>query len=78
VMVVDDVWCFIGSANWDMRSFRLNFELNVEIIDADLAARLDTFMRGKMETRLSREVLAARALPIRLRDAGVRLLLPYL
>ncbi|MCJ2066202.1 phospholipase D-like domain-containing protein [Methylobacterium sp. J-088] len=78
VMVVDDIWCFVGSANWDMRSFRLNFELNVEIVDADLAAQLDQFMRGKMEARLSREDLAARALPIRLRDAGVRLLLPYL
>ena len=77
-MVVDDIWCFVGSANWDMRSFRLNFELNVEIIDAALAAELDRFMRGKMEARLSREDLAARVLPIRLRDAGVRLLLPYL
>jgi cardiolipin synthase A/B len=78
VMVVDDIWCFVGSANWDMRSFRLNFELNVEIIDADLAAELDRFMRAKMESRLSREDLAARSLPLRLRDAGVRLLLPYL
>lgn len=77
-MVVDDIWCFVGSANWDMRSFRLNFELNVEIIDAELAAELDRFMRGKMEARLSREELAARVLPVRLRDAGVRLLLPYL
>ncbi len=77
-MVVDDIWCFVGSANWDMRSFRLNFELNVEIIDADLAADLDRFMRDKMRVRLSREDLAARGLPIRLRDAGVRLLLPYL
>ncbi len=77
-MVVDDIWCFVGSANWDMRSFRLNFELNVEIIDAELAAELDRFMRGKMEARLSREDLAARVLPVRLRDAGVRLLLPYL
>ncbi|WP_342105778.1 phospholipase D-like domain-containing protein [Methylobacterium sp. SI9] len=78
VMVVDEIWCFVGSANWDMRSFRLNFELNVEIIDAALAAELDAFMRGKMETRLSREDLAARSMPVRLRDAGVRLLLPYL
>ncbi len=77
-LVVDDIWCFVGSANWDMRSFRLNFELNVEIIDADLAAELDRFMRGKMRRRLSREDLAGRALPVRLRDAGVRLLLPYL
>ena len=77
-MVVDDIWCFVGSANWDMRSFRLNFELNVEVIDADLAAELDRIMRGKMQARLSRDDLAARTLPTRLRDAGVRLLLPYL
>ncbi|MBE7245263.1 MAG: cardiolipin synthase [Actinomycetospora chiangmaiensis] len=77
-MVVDDIWCFVGSANWDMRSFRLNFELNVEIIDAELATELDRFIRGKMQARLSRADLAARALPTRLRDAAVRLLLPYL
>ena len=77
-MVVDDVWCFVGSANWDMRSFRLNFELNVEIVDESLATELDAFMREKMRTRLSRDDLRARALPVRLRDAGVRLLLPYL
>jgi cardiolipin synthase len=77
-MVVDDVWCFVGSANWDMRSFRLNFELNVEMIDADLAAHLDGLIRAKMDRLITAEDLAARALPLRLRDAGVRLLLPYL
>ena len=77
-MVVDGAWCFVGSANWDMRSFRLNFELNVEIHDAALAAQLETFIRAKMETPLTMEAIDARALPVRLRDAGVRLLLPYL
>lgn len=78
ILVVDEAWCFVGSANWDMRSFRLNFELNVEIYDAALARRLDAFMRSKMEARLTREDLSARGLPLRLRDAGVRLMLPYL
>lgn len=77
-MVVDGAWCFVGSANWDMRSFRLNFELNVEIHDADLAAQLETFIRSKMETALTLEAVNARPLPVRLRDAGMRLLLPYL
>jgi cardiolipin synthase len=77
-MVVDDVWCFVGSANWDMRSFRLNFELNVEIIDTTLAAELDALIRGKMGPRITLEDLAARSWPVRLRDAAVRLLLPYL
>ena len=78
LLVVDGTWCFVGSANWDMRSFRLNFEVNVELYDSDLAEALDAIMRAKMEVRLTREDLAARALPVRLRDAGVRLALPYL
>jgi cardiolipin synthase A/B len=77
-MVVDDVWCFVGSANWDMRSFRLNFELNVEIVDEAIAAQIDALIRQKMETRLTADDLAGRILPVRLRDAAVRLLLPYL
>ncbi|WP_375463136.1 phospholipase D-like domain-containing protein [uncultured Methylobacterium sp.] len=77
-VVVDGAWCFVGSANWDMRSFRLNFELNVEIYDARLAAQLEAFMRAKMETPLTLEALNDRVLPVRLRDAAVRLLLPYL
>jgi len=77
-LVIDREWCFVGSANWDTRSFRLNFELNVEIYDAALAERLDDFMGTKRETRLTQEDLDARMLPVRLRDAGVRLLLPYL
>lgn len=78
ILVVDEAWCFLGSANWDMRSFRLNFELNVELYDADLAARLTGFIREKMTERLERSDLARRSLPVRLRDAGVRLALPYL
>lgn len=77
-LVVDGLWCFIGSANWDTRSFRLNFELNLELYDSGLAERLDEFMREKMETRLRQEDLDARPPLARLRDAAVRLLLPYL
>lgn len=78
LLVVDGEWSFVGSANWDMRSFRLNFELNVEVYDRAFADRLDQFMRTKMEARLTSEELARRSLPVRLRDAAVRLMLPYL
>ncbi len=77
-MVVDGSWSFIGSANWDSRSFRLNFELNVEVYDTDLAQRLDAFIIEKAQTPLRQTDLDARTLPVRLRDAAVRLLLPYL
>ncbi|GJE75775.1 Major cardiolipin synthase ClsA [Methylorubrum suomiense] len=75
---IDGEWCFIGSANWDSRSFRLNFELNVEVYDPGLARRLDAFILDKCETPLTRADLDARPHLVRLRDAAVRLLLPYL
>jgi cardiolipin synthase len=38
LMTVDDAWTFVGSANWDARSLRLNFEFNVECYDLALTA----------------------------------------
>ncbi len=78
IMVVDGLWCLIGSANWDMRSFRLNFELTMEVYDEALAARLEAIVETRKSTRLTREQLAARRFPVRLGDAATRLLLPYL
>ena len=39
LMIVDDHWVLFGSANWDARSLRLNFELNVECYGRDFAQR---------------------------------------
>lgn len=38
MMVVDDVWVSVGSANFDNRSFRLNDEANLNVFSADFAA----------------------------------------
>jgi cardiolipin synthase len=76
--VVDNEWCLIGSANWDTRSFRLNFEINVELSDPDLAVRLAEQIDANKGRPLTMEELDRRSLPVRLRDAAVRLLLPYL
>lgn len=78
LMVVDDAWCLVGSANWDVRSFRLNFELNMEVFDTALARQVAATIEAKRGARVHAADLAARSLPARLRDAGVRLLLPYL
>ena len=78
LMVVDGEWCLIGSTNWDIRSFRLNFELCVEIYDRDLAATLTRVMLQGRGAALSQADLARRSLPVKLRDAGARLFLPYL
>ena len=42
LMVVDRAWTLLGSANWDTRSLRLNFEFNVECYDSELGTQLDT------------------------------------
>ncbi len=78
VMVIDDEWSLIGSANWDMRSFRLNFELCMEVYDRPLAEALRTFVTAHRGERLTIDAIAARSLPVRLRDAAVRLMMPYL
>jgi cardiolipin synthase len=78
VMVVDGEWCLVGSCNWDMRSFRLNFELNVETFDQTLAETLEALMRRNRGPAMTVKELDARSLPVRLRDAATRLLLPYL
>jgi cardiolipin synthase len=78
LMVVDDNWALIGSANWDMRSFRLNFEMNVEVTHDALAKTLATHIEARFGDRLTAAELARRPLPTRLLDAAIRLLLPYL
>jgi cardiolipin synthase len=39
-MTVDEGFAMFGTANFDMRSFYLNFELNLLLYDADLNGRL--------------------------------------
>lgn len=78
MMIVDNEWCLIGSTNWDMRSFRLNFELCMEVYDRDLAANLTALVASFKVAELTRAELDARGFIARLRDAAARLMLPYL
>ena len=39
-LLTDDALCIVGSANFDHRSFRLNFELSMMLRDRDLNASL--------------------------------------
>lgn len=78
LMVVDGAWSLVGSSNWDMRSLRLNFELDVEIYDPAIAEILTQLVLGKRGRRLCAAELAQRPLVVRLRDAAMRLLLPYI
>jgi len=80
LMVVDERWALVGSGNWDPRSLRLNFELNVELHDAVLATKLTAIFDEKRAraTRVSREMLAAAPLWARVRDGFAALGTPYL
>jgi cardiolipin synthase len=40
VLVVDGIWSVVGSTNFDDRSFQLNDELSVGVLDAGVAAQL--------------------------------------
>lgn len=80
LMVVDDGWTLLGSANWDSRSLRLNFEMNLEVYDSAIAAQANALIDQRLEgaRRVTLEELDSRPLPIRLRDGLARLLSPYL
>ena len=39
-MLIDDLDCTIGTANFDNRSFRLNFEITVALADAAFAGKV--------------------------------------
>jgi cardiolipin synthase len=80
VMIVDGVWTLFGSGNWDPRSFRLNFEFNVECYDRVLADRLSSLVRDKMKEahRVTLEEVNGRSLPLKLRAGIARLFSPYL
>lgn len=80
LMVVDDLWTLIGSVNWDPRSLRLNFEFNVECYDQEFAAATGAMIEERIKR--SRQVtladVASRSLPVKLRDATVRMFAPFL
>ena len=53
VMIVDDLWVSVGSTNFDDRSFRLNAEANLNILDATFAQELiQRFEDDKRHARL--------------------------
>jgi cardiolipin synthase len=80
LMVVDEQWTLMGSANWDPRSLRLNFEFNVECYDTELAERMDAFACEKRDRaeRVTLESYDSRSLPVVLRDNLFRLGAPYM
>jgi cardiolipin synthase A/B len=78
LMTIDDKWSLIGSANWDSRSLRLNFEIAVEVYNQAFAEKLGGIIDQKCADPLTLGELRARPLVLKLRDAAARLAMPYI
>lgn len=57
MMVVDGVWSSVGSTNFDNRSFRLNDEANLNVLDAGFGAQLEAVFAA--DRARSREITFA-------------------
>lgn len=79
VMVDGRVSCY-GTANMDIRSFELNFEVNATIYDEETTEHLEAiFLDDLVNCReVTREIYRARGLCVRIREQGSRLLSPLL
>jgi cardiolipin synthase len=77
-LVVDHAWTALGSANMDMRSFRLNWEANVVAYDAQIAraVALDFLRDCEQAVEVKRPVVRTRWR--RAREAASYLLSPLL
>ncbi len=80
LLIVDDDYTSVGSANWDARSFRLNFELNVGVIDTGFTTSLiEMFEEKKKVSRpFLLEDIKRRNVLKKVRDGVARMLTPYL
>ena len=51
-LIVDDLWVSVGSSNFDARSFRLNAEANLNVLDSNFAAQQTAiFEQDKFRSR---------------------------
>ena len=80
IMLVDGCWACVGSANWDSRSLRLNFEFNLECYDLPLAERLAEIIAAKQAQahQVTQAEVDGRPWLVRLGDGIARLASPYL
>ncbi|SHI47302.1 cardiolipin synthase [Parasporobacterium paucivorans] len=79
-MMVDGIACSYGTANMDIRSFELNFEVNAVIYDAETTGRLERiFMEDLKSCReITRHEYEKRNLVIRFKEQISRLLAPLM
>lgn len=79
-IVVDGKLSSVGTANIDVRSFRLNFEVNAFIYDVDFAETLvEVFKQDiRQSTQMTKQLYEKRSFIIRFKESISRLLSPIL
>lgn len=60
VMTIDGVWCALGSSNFDDRSFEINDEITLGIMDTALARELEAIFERDLEHCVELELTAWR------------------
>ena len=78
VTLIDDRYCTIGTANFDNRSFRLNFEITMGIADDALAAHVRSMLEADFANaeRMTASELQARSFAFRFAVQAARLASP--
>ena len=80
IVIIDDIWSFIGSSNWDARSLEFNFEINLECFDTTLNAKLTELFALKKQNATPVVKDEINGLPTykKIRNNLFRLFSPYL
>ena len=79
VIADEQVMCY-GTANMDIRSFKLNFEVNAIVYDEREAEKMVTSFHRDLEscTQITKNLYASRHLAVRFKEQVCRLLSPLL
>ena len=79
-IVVDGKIASVGTANIDVRSFRLNFEVNAFLYDTEIADRLVQKFNNdiKLSTQMTKKLYDQRTIGIRFKESISRLISPVL
>jgi cardiolipin synthase len=80
IVLIDDIWSFIGSSNWDARSLEFNFEINLECYNEALNTKLTDMFTLKKHNSIAVVADEINGLPIykKIRNNLFRLFSPYL
>ena len=78
VTLIDDEYCTIGTANFDNRSFRLNFEITMAVADRELATQVRAMLEADFANaeRVTRSDLRGRNFAFRFAVRVARLASP--